>query len=104
MSAPESRPANELWSPGLKKACLGECFGPYASPDTWAKMVADLRAEVARLDVLAEVLRRLLSHADVVETHAGIGLHSLKVSGWCDLSDDEKTVIDAIIGDFGGVA
>lgn len=58
-------PAPGLWSPGLR-ACLGECFGPYASPDTWAKMVADLRAELdsrSSVDDLLATLRGALPSA-----------------------------------------
>jgi hypothetical protein len=30
-------------------ACLGECFAPNGTPETWAVLVAELRAEVDRL-------------------------------------------------------
>ncbi len=44
-----SEPCIRADCPAGGLACLGECFGPAGTPDTWAQMVAALRADRDRL-------------------------------------------------------
>lgn len=77
-------------------ACLGECFGPRDTPDTWAEMVAALRAERDAAVVRAEAAEQENERLRADHVHEEwCAIYRNGTSG-CDCSQDRSEVFHAL--------